>query len=181
MPPTCSFSGCGVTFFLVLYEFSPALRKNLRSVVWNVRSEQRNGGSEQRNVRSVVRNETFSRANIQLRAYIFQLPYCNLGSKVTLPCTFNRFNCCSVKFIVQNIFWGDIILLPIFAEENNESKNIPTIFFFFGLRFFFFTNEHLPPHILVRSADSKAKFNLLDGTMMEESSPHGQNLLLTDF
>ncbi len=65
---------------------------------------------------------------------------------------------------------GDIILLPTFAEENNKSENMPTIFFFFGLRFFFFTNEHLPPHIHVRSADGKAKFNLLDGTMMEEST-----------
>lgn len=45
---------------------------------------------------------------------------------------------------------------------------MPTIFFYFGLRFFFFSNEHLPPHVHVRSADGKAKFNLLDGSMMEE-------------
>lgn len=38
------------------------------------------------------------------------------------------------------------------------------------MRFFFFTNEHLPPHIHVRSADGKAKFNLIDGTMMEENT-----------
>ncbi len=87
----------------------------------------------------------------------------------------------AVRNLLSKIFFLGIILLPIFAEENNESKNIPTIFFFFGLRFFSFTNEHLPPHIHVRSADGKAKFNLLDGTMMEESSPHGQNLLLIDF
>ncbi len=49
-------------------------------------------------------------------------------------------------------------------------QDMPTIFFYFGLRFFFFTNEHMPPHIHVRSADGKAKFNLLDGTMMEEST-----------
>lgn len=47
---------------------------------------------------------------------------------------------------------------------------MPTIFFYFGLRFFFFSNEHLPPHVHVRSADGKAKFNLLDGSMMEEST-----------
>ncbi len=46
---------------------------------------------------------------------------------------------------------------------------MPTIFFYFGLRFFFFTNEHLLPHIHVRSSDGKAKFNLIDGTLMEES------------
>ena len=47
---------------------------------------------------------------------------------------------------------------------------MPTIFFYFGLRFFFLSNEHLPPHVHVRSADGKAKFNLLDGSMMEEST-----------
>ena len=47
---------------------------------------------------------------------------------------------------------------------------MPTIFFYFGLRFFFFSNEHLLPHVHVRSADGKAKFNLLDGSMMEEST-----------
>ena len=47
---------------------------------------------------------------------------------------------------------------------------MPTIFFYFGLRFFFFSNEHLPTHVHVRSADGKAKFNLLDGSMMEEST-----------
>ena len=55
---------------------------------------------------------------------------------------------------------------------------MPTIFFYFGLRFFFFTNEHLPPHIHVRSADGKAKFNLLDGAMMEEICYEHQKTLV---
>ena len=47
---------------------------------------------------------------------------------------------------------------------------MPTIFFYFGLRFFFFSNEHRLPHINVRSSDGKAKFSLLDGSLMEEST-----------
>ena len=45
---------------------------------------------------------------------------------------------------------------------------MPTIFFYLGLRFFFFNNEHKPPHIHVRSSDGKAKFSLADGSMMGE-------------
>ncbi len=35
---------------------------------------------------------------------------------------------------------------------------------------FFFSNEHTPPHIHVKSADGKAKFSLIDGKLMEEST-----------
>lgn len=52
--------------------------------------------------------------------------------------------------------------------EKIKATICPQYFFYFGLRFFFFTNEHRPPLIHVRSTDGKAKFNLLDGTMMED-------------
>jgi len=35
---------------------------------------------------------------------------------------------------------------------------MPTLFIFFGLRFYFYSDEHLPIH--VQNADGKAKFNV---------------------
>ena len=37
---------------------------------------------------------------------------------------------------------------------------MPTLFIFFGMRFFFYSNEHLPIHIHVKNADGEAKFNV---------------------
>ncbi len=38
---------------------------------------------------------------------------------------------------------------------------MPEVFRMFGLRFFFFANEHLPVHIHVQNADGRAKFHIL--------------------
>ena len=37
---------------------------------------------------------------------------------------------------------------------------MPTLFRAFGLRFFFYSNEHEPIHIHVRNADGEAKFDM---------------------
>lgn len=37
---------------------------------------------------------------------------------------------------------------------------MPTLFIFFGMRFFFYSNEHLPIHIHVRNGDGEAKFEV---------------------
>ena len=37
---------------------------------------------------------------------------------------------------------------------------MPTLFRAFGLRFFFYSNEHLPIHIHIRNADGEAKYNV---------------------
>ena len=37
---------------------------------------------------------------------------------------------------------------------------MPTLFIIFGLRFFFYSNEHLPIHIHVNNADGEAKFEV---------------------
>jgi len=37
---------------------------------------------------------------------------------------------------------------------------MPELFRFFGIRFFFFSNEHLPIHVHVRKADGDAKFSV---------------------
>ena len=38
---------------------------------------------------------------------------------------------------------------------------MPTLFIIFGLRFYFYSDEHLPIHVHVQNADGKAKFNVL--------------------
>ena len=35
---------------------------------------------------------------------------------------------------------------------------MPTLFILFGLRFYFYADEHLPIHVHVESADGRAKF-----------------------
>ena len=42
----------------------------------------------------------------------------------------------------------------------NSNDNMPTLFIFFGLRFYFYSEEHLPIHIHVQNADGNAKFNV---------------------
>lgn len=37
---------------------------------------------------------------------------------------------------------------------------MPTILFLFGLRFFFYSEEHLPMHVHVKNGDGKAKILL---------------------
>jgi len=38
---------------------------------------------------------------------------------------------------------------------------MPTLFVLFGLRFYFYSDEHLPIHIHLENADGKAKFNVV--------------------
>jgi len=38
---------------------------------------------------------------------------------------------------------------------------MPTLFIIFGLRFYFYSDEHLPIHIHVQNSDGKAKFNVV--------------------
>ncbi len=37
---------------------------------------------------------------------------------------------------------------------------MPTLFYAFGMRFFFYSNEHDPIHVHVRNADGEAKFSV---------------------
>lgn len=37
---------------------------------------------------------------------------------------------------------------------------MPEIFRLFGLRFFFYANDHLPVHVHVENADGEAKYNI---------------------
>jgi hypothetical protein len=37
---------------------------------------------------------------------------------------------------------------------------MPTLFYFFGLRFFFYSNDHLPIHVHVSNGDGEAKYSI---------------------
>jgi len=37
---------------------------------------------------------------------------------------------------------------------------MPTLFYFFGLRFFFYSNDHKPIHVHVSNSDGEAKFSV---------------------
>ena len=53
---------------------------------------------------------------------------------------------------------------------------MPTILYIFGLRFFFYSEEHLPIHIHVQSADGRAKINVLTCEIMENKGVKPRDL-----
>ena len=46
---------------------------------------------------------------------------------------------------------------------------MPTIIFLFGLRFFFYSEEHLPIHIHVQNGDGRAKIMFETGEIAENN------------
>ena len=46
---------------------------------------------------------------------------------------------------------------------------MPTLLFIFGLRFFFYSEEHLPIHVHVQNSDGKAKIDVLTGAVLENN------------
>lgn len=44
---------------------------------------------------------------------------------------------------------------------------MPEIFRFFGMRFFYFSNDHLPIHVHIKNADGTAKFNISPVELIE--------------
>ena len=44
---------------------------------------------------------------------------------------------------------------------------MPTIMYLFGLRFFFYSEEHLPIHVHVQSGDGKAKIDVETHEVLE--------------
>ncbi len=47
---------------------------------------------------------------------------------------------------------------------------MPTLLIIFGLRFYFYSNDHEPMHIHVQSADGVAKFEILDQVVLVSNS-----------
>ncbi len=47
---------------------------------------------------------------------------------------------------------------------------MPEIFRMLGMRFFFYSDEHLPIHVHVRSGDGEAKFEIITGKIILKQS-----------
>jgi hypothetical protein len=46
---------------------------------------------------------------------------------------------------------------------------MPTLLTIFGLRFYFYSDEHLPIHVHIENADGKAKLNLVPNVEIVEN------------
>ncbi len=57
---------------------------------------------------------------------------------------------------------------------------MPTLFRAFGLRFFFYSNEHLPIHIHVKNADGEARFDIESMTWVDNKGLKNKDLKLSE-
>jgi hypothetical protein len=57
---------------------------------------------------------------------------------------------------------------------------MPELFRFFGMRFFFFSNEHLPIHIHVKNADGTAKFEVAPLRLIENNGIKNKDIYLAE-
>lgn len=57
---------------------------------------------------------------------------------------------------------------------------MPTLFRAFGLRFFLYSNEHLPIHLHVSNADGEAKFNVEKMLWIDNKSLKNKGLKLVE-
>ena len=58
---------------------------------------------------------------------------------------------------------------------------MPTVIDLFGLKFLIFTADHVPPHVHVRSANGKAKFNIGDTVELVYSSLRPKEQKLAEY
>lgn len=52
-----------------------------------------------------------------------------------------------------------IKLFPIFVKTI-IAKSMPVLFYYLGLKFFFYSNDHEPIHVQVSNGDGEARFSL---------------------
>jgi len=57
---------------------------------------------------------------------------------------------------------------------------MPTLFRAFGLRFFFYSNEHEPIHIHIRNADGEAKFDIKNMKWIDNKGLKRKDLKLAE-
>jgi hypothetical protein len=57
---------------------------------------------------------------------------------------------------------------------------MPELFRFFGMRFFFFSNDHLPIHIHVKNADGTAKFAIDPARLLENNGIKRKDISLAE-
>ena len=53
---------------------------------------------------------------------------------------------------------------------------MPELFRLFGIKFFFFSNEHLPIHVHIKNADGDAKFTLNPIELVENDGVKNKDL-----
>lgn len=57
---------------------------------------------------------------------------------------------------------------------------MPELFRFFGMRFFFFSNDHLPIHIHGKNADGTAKFGIDPVSLIENNGLKRKDISLAE-
>ena len=57
---------------------------------------------------------------------------------------------------------------------------MPELFRFFGIRFFFFSLEHLPIHVHIKNADGTAKFEVNPLKLIENNGMKSKDIYLAE-
>ncbi len=57
---------------------------------------------------------------------------------------------------------------------------MPELFRLFGIRFFFFSNEHLPIHVHIENADGDAKFELSPVRLVKNNGVKNKDIKLAE-
>ena len=57
---------------------------------------------------------------------------------------------------------------------------MPELFGLFGIRFFFFSNEHLPIHVHIENADGDAKFEIKPVKLVNNNGMKNKDLRLAE-
>ena len=57
---------------------------------------------------------------------------------------------------------------------------MPEIFRFFGIRFFYFSNDHLPIYVHIKNADGTAKFIINPIQLIENKGIKNKDILLAE-
>ena len=58
--------------------------------------------------------------------------------------------------------------------------NMPELFRLFGLKFFFYSNEHLPINVHVSNADGSARFNIFPVKLVENKGLKNKDIKLAE-
>jgi hypothetical protein len=57
---------------------------------------------------------------------------------------------------------------------------MPTVFYYFGLQFLFYSNDHEPIHVHVQNADGEAKFKIEPICLIENRGLKNKDLKLAE-
>lgn len=77
---------------------------------------------------------------------------CPVTTASAVETTLQKYN---IFLVPQKNICGDKILF--LSLQKKLDSNMPTLLTLFGLRFFFYSEEHLPMHVHIQNSDGKAK------------------------